>query len=75
MIWVIYLIWVVFALVCVIAEEKTGHDFFEFLLLISIPLMFYVPFMVWLFQNKNLTFVTKYDIINIENKKGEKIWQ
>ena len=46
MIWVIYLIWVVFALVCIIAEEKTGHDFFEFLLLISIPLMFYVPFMV-----------------------------
>jgi hypothetical protein len=25
-----------------------------------------------LFQNKNLTFVTKYDIINIESKKGEK---
>lgn len=46
MIWVIYLIWVVFALVCVIAENITGLDFFEFLLLISIPLMFYVPFMV-----------------------------
>ena len=46
MIWVIYLIWVVFALVCVIAENMTENGFFGFLILISIPLMFYVPFMV-----------------------------
>ena len=46
MIWVIYLIWVDFTLVCVIAENMTENGFFGFLILISIPLMFYVPFMV-----------------------------
>lgn len=71
MIWVIYTIWVIFITVCVIIENRTENGIGMFLLLVSLPIMFYIPFMVWLFQNKNLTFITKYDIIIIENKKGD----
>ena len=46
MIWIVFIIWLVFALVCTIAEEKTHKGLFMVLLLISIVVMFYVPFMV-----------------------------
>ena len=72
MIWIVFVIWFVFALACGIMEKKTDKGFYGFLFLLSLPIMFYLPLLFWLFQNKNLTFVTKYDIINIENKKGEK---
>ena len=71
MIWIIYTIWVIFITVCAVIENKMENGIGIFLLLVSLPIMFYIPFMVWLFQNKNLTFVTKYDIIIIESKKGE----
>ena len=71
MIWIIYMIWLIFITVCGIIENRTDNGIGIFLFLVSLPIMFYVPFMIWLFQNKNLTFVTKYDIIIIENKKGE----
>lgn len=75
MIWTIYKIWLVVSLILCYLGYKTEKDIYGFIAIISTIAMFYVPFMVWLFQNKNLTFVTKYDIINIESKKGEKIWQ
>jgi hypothetical protein len=49
MLWVIYMVWVVFAIVCAVLVEVYEHEFFMFLLLLSLPLMFYVPFMVALF--------------------------
>ena len=43
MIWVIFTIWIVFAIACGILEKKTENDFFGFLFLISLPIIFYVP--------------------------------
>ena len=65
MIWIIYKIWLVLAFVLAIVAQKTEKDIYGVILILSTIIMFYVPFMVWMFQNKNLTFVTKYDIINI----------
>lgn len=42
--WIIFAIWVVFALGCVIAAEITENEIFGFALIISMPLMFYIPF-------------------------------
>lgn len=46
MIWLIFVIWSVFAIVCAIVENRTKSYVPMFLFLISIPIMFYVPFMV-----------------------------
>ena len=45
MIWIVFIIWVVFTLVCTVMENKTNKGFYLFMILISIPIMFYVPFM------------------------------
>ena len=47
--WIIFILWVIFALTCVILVEVYEREFFGFLFLLSLPLMFYVPFMVGLF--------------------------
>jgi hypothetical protein len=47
--WVIFVIWFVFAIGCGILVEVYEHEFFGFLFLLSLPFMFYVPFMVGLF--------------------------
>ena len=49
MLWVIFTVWVIFGFVCTILAEYFEHEFFGFLFLLSLPLMFYVPFMVGLF--------------------------
>ena len=49
MLMVIFVLWVIFAITCVILVEVYEHEFFGFLFLLSLPLMFYVPFMVGLF--------------------------
>lgn len=46
MLWIVYVIWVLFVITCVIMEKKTEHQFFTFLFLISLPIVFYIPFMV-----------------------------
>lgn len=46
MIWIIYTIWVIFITVCVIIENRTENGIGMFLLLVSLPIMFYIPFMV-----------------------------
>ena len=46
MIWVIYTIWVIFITVCAVIENKMENGIGMFLLLVSLPIMFYVPFMV-----------------------------
>ena len=46
MIWTIFVIWILFAITCVIVENKTDNGIGMFLLLVSLPIMFYVPFMV-----------------------------
>ena len=49
MLWIIFILWCIFALTCVILVEVYEHEFFGFLFLLSLPFMFYVPFMVGLF--------------------------
>lgn len=48
MLWIIYIIWLVFAFVCGYFSEYYDLEFCGFLFLISIPLMFYVPFIIGL---------------------------
>ena len=50
MLWIIFTIWVLFVITCVIMEKKTENQFFTFLFLISLPIMFYIP--LFLKQNK-----------------------
>jgi len=45
MIWIVFIIWVVFTLVCAVMENKTNKGFYMFMILVSIPIMFYIPFM------------------------------
>ena len=49
MLWIIFALWVVFAITCVILVEVYEHEFFGFLFILSLPFMFYVPFMLMLF--------------------------
>ena len=49
MLWIIFILWVIFAITCVILVEVYEHEFFGFLFILSLPLMFYVPFMLMLF--------------------------
>ena len=44
MLWIIFIIWVVFAITCAILAEKTENELFGFVFLLSLPMMFYVPF-------------------------------
>ena len=44
MIWIVFVIWFVFAIGCGIMEKKTDNQFFMFLFLLSLPIMFYAPF-------------------------------
>jgi len=46
MIWIVFIIWVIFTFVCTVMENKTNKGFYLFMILISIPVMFYVPFML-----------------------------
>ena len=46
MIWMIFVIWFVFAITCGIMEKKTDNQFYMFLFFVSLPVMFYMPFMV-----------------------------
>ena len=43
MLWIILILWFVFAITCAVFEEKTERGLFGFLLLLSIPIMFYIP--------------------------------
>ena len=49
MLWIIFTLWVIFAITCTILVEVYEHEFFGFLFILSLPFMFYVPFMVGLF--------------------------
>ena len=46
MLWVIYTIWLVFVVALAILAERTENEIYGFILLLSVPFMFYVPFMV-----------------------------
>ena len=46
MIWIIYIIWLVFALILGIVGQITQKDIYGVIALISTSIMFYVPFMV-----------------------------
>ena len=45
MLWIIVTLWVLFVIACVILDRKTDNGFFTFLFLLSLPIMFYLPFM------------------------------
>ena len=49
MLTIIFILWLVFAITCAILADVYEHEFFGFLFLLSLPFMFYVPFMVGLF--------------------------
>ena len=49
MLMIIFVLWLVFAFVCAVLVDVYEHEFFGFLFLMSLPFMFYVPFMVTLF--------------------------
>lgn len=49
MLWIIFTIWVIFAITCAVLADVYEREFFGFLLIMSLPFMFYVPFMVALF--------------------------
>ncbi|MDY6424380.1 MAG: hypothetical protein SPL06_06455 [Bacteroidales bacterium] len=46
MLWLIYVLWMIFVTVCAVIENKTKDEFYMFLILISIPVMFYIPFWI-----------------------------
>ncbi len=46
MIWIIYVIWLVFALILGVIGQITQKDIYGFIAIISTIVMFYVPFMV-----------------------------
>ena len=44
--WIIFIIWAILALTCVYMVEVAGEEIFGFIFLISLPIMFYVPFLI-----------------------------
>ena len=49
MLTIIFILWVIFAITCAVLAEVYERGFFGFLFIMSLPFMFYVPFMVALF--------------------------
>ena len=45
MIWIVFVIWTLFAITCGIMEKKTDNSLFMVLFIVSLPIMFYIPFM------------------------------
>ena len=43
MLWIIFTLWVLFAITCGILTEIVDKEIFGFLFLVSIPIIFYVP--------------------------------
>ena len=43
MLTIIFIVWVIFAITCAILAEYFEKEFFGFLFLISLPIMFYIP--------------------------------
>jgi len=46
MLGLIFVLWMVFVTVCAVMEKKTRNEFYMVLILISVPIMFYVPFWI-----------------------------
>jgi len=42
--WIIFIIWLIFAIACGILTETTGNELFSVMFIITLPIMFYVPF-------------------------------
>lgn len=42
--WIVFIIWVVFTLICVFMVEVAEEEIYGFLFLISLPVIFYLPF-------------------------------
>ena len=42
--WIIFIIWLVFAIACAILAETTENELFGFIFILTLPLMFYIPF-------------------------------
>ena len=43
MLWIIFALWVLFGITCGVLSEIYEYEFFGFLFLVSLPIMFYVP--------------------------------
>ena len=41
----IFALWCIFTLICIVAYNHTDNEIFGFFMLMSIPLMFYLPFL------------------------------
>ena len=46
MLWIIFTIWVVFIISCAIINNVTDNEIYGFLIILSIPVMFYIPFLI-----------------------------
>lgn len=46
MLWVIFIIWFIVAFTCAVLAETTGKEIFGFVFLISLPIIFYIPFFI-----------------------------
>ena len=46
MLWVIFTIWFIIAFACAALAEITGKDIFGFIFLISLLIIFYIPFFI-----------------------------
>ena len=46
MLWIIFALWVIFAFACIVFADIYEKEIFGFLFLLSLPFIFYVPFMV-----------------------------
>ena len=49
MLWILFMIWVIFSITYTVLVDVYKYEVFGFLFLISLPIMFYLPFMVRLF--------------------------
>ena len=45
MLWIITIIWIVLILACAILNIHTKNEIYMFIMLISMPIMFYLPFL------------------------------
>ena len=49
MLWILFTLWVIFSIACAVLVEVYEYEAFGFLFFISLPIMFYLPFILGLF--------------------------
>lgn len=87
MLWIITIIWIVLMITCAVLNIHTKNEIYTFILLISMPIMFYLPFLfikqcygvivLWCYERKqtvSLFFLFGFFFVRVTyEKKFEKI--